>query len=57
MLLAFGLFTNKTLDFFTGLTDLHQIYGPNEARKSSALPSPYEHIQELGHRQVVDLRF
>jgi uncharacterized protein YhaN len=33
---AFGPFTNTTLDF-SGLANLHVIYGPNEAGKSSAL--------------------
>ena len=45
LLQAFGLFTDKTLDFSTGLVDLHLIYGPNEAGKSSAL------------RAMMDLRF
>lgn len=34
---AFGPFTGMTLDFSAGTTDLHVIYGPNEAGKSSAL--------------------
>ena len=45
LLQAFGPFSNKTLDFSTGPTDLHVIYGPNEAGKSSAL------------RAMLDLRF
>jgi hypothetical protein len=45
LLLAFGPFTNKTLDFSTGSGNLHLIYGPNEAGKSSAL------------RAMTDLRF
>ena len=45
LLQAFGPFTNKTVDFSTGSTDLHLIYGPNEAGKSSAL------------RAMMDLRF
>lgn len=36
MLKAFGPFTNTTLDF-SGEANLHVIYGPNEAGKSSAL--------------------
>ena len=34
LLQAFGPFTNKVVDFSTGPTDLHLIYGPNEAGKS-----------------------
>ena len=45
LLLAFGPFTNKTLDFSAGSSNLHLIYGPNEAGKSSAL------------RAMTDLRF
>ncbi len=45
LLQAFGPFTNKVVDFSTGPTDLHLIYGPNEAGKSSAL------------RAMIDLRF
>ncbi len=45
LLQAFGPFRNKTLDFSTGSADLHVIYGPNEAGKSSAL------------RAMTDLRF
>jgi len=45
LLQAFGPFTNKVVDFSTGPTDLHLIYGPNEAGKSSAL------------RAMTDLRF
>ncbi|MFZ1502197.1 MAG: AAA family ATPase [Nitrospira sp.] len=45
LLLAFGPFTNKTLDFSIGSSNLHVIYGPNEAGKSSAL------------RAMTDLRF
>ncbi|MBA2487683.1 MAG: AAA family ATPase [Nitrospira sp.] len=45
LLQAFGPFTNKTVDFSTGPTDLHLLYGPNEAGKSSAL------------RAMMDLRF
>jgi exonuclease SbcC len=33
LLFAFGPFTNKTLDFSTGSSNLHVIYGPNEAGK------------------------
>ena len=36
-LLAFGLFTNKILDFDKGHEGLHIVYGPNEAGKTSAL--------------------
>ena len=45
LLQAFGPFTNKVVDFSTSPTDLHLIYGPNEAGKSSAL------------RAMTDLRF
>lgn len=45
LLQAVGPFTNKVVDFSTGPTDLHLIYGPNEAGKSSAL------------RAMMDLRF
>ena len=45
LLKAYGPFTAKTLDFSTGPVDLHLIYGPNEAGKSSAL------------RAMIDLRF
>ena len=45
LLPAFGPFTDKRLDFSTGSSDLHLIYGPNEAGKSSAL------------RAMTDLRF
>ena len=45
LLQAFGPFTNKVVDFSTGPTNLHLIYGPNEAGKSSAL------------RAMTDLRF
>lgn len=45
LLQAFGPFTAKTVDFSTGPADLHLMYGPNEAGKSSAL------------RAMVDLRF
>lgn len=34
---AFGPFTGKRLDFATGTSDLHVVYGPNEAGKSSGL--------------------
>lgn len=34
---AFGPFTDKVLDFSAAGSDLHVIYGPNEAGKSSAL--------------------
>lgn len=44
MLKAFGPFTNTTLDF-SGPANLHLIYGPNEAGKSSAL------------RAMADLRY
>ena len=37
LLQAFGPFTNKVVDFSAGPTNLHLIYGPNEAGKSSAL--------------------
>lgn len=37
-LMAFGPFTDKTLDFSRGAAgDFHLVYGPNEAGKSSAL--------------------
>ena len=45
LLQAFGPFTDKVVDFSTGPTNLHLIYGPNEAGKSSAL------------RAMTDLRF
>ena len=45
LLQAFGPFTNKAVDFSVSPTDLHLIYGPNEAGKSSAL------------RAMTDLRF
>ena len=45
LLQAFGPFTDKTLDVSDGRTDLHLVYGPNEAGKSSAL------------RAMMDLRF
>ncbi len=45
LLFAFGPFTDKTLDFSVGSSNLHVIYGPNEAGKSSAL------------RAMTDLRF
>ena len=45
LLFAFGPFTSKTLDFSVGSSNLHVIYGPNEAGKSSAL------------RAMTDLRF
>ena len=48
LLHAFGPFTDKTIDFAArpdNLSDLHLIYGPNEAGKSSAL------------RAITDLRF
>lgn len=45
LLQACGPFSNKRLDFSTGPADLHLIYGPNEAGKSSAL------------RAMLDLRF
>lgn len=45
LLQAYGPFTAKTVDFSTGPVDLHLIYGPNEAGKSSAL------------RAMIDLRF
>lgn len=45
LLQAYGPFTGKTLDFSTGASNLHLIYGPNEAGKSSAL------------RAMMDLRF
>ncbi len=35
LLQAYGPFTAKTVDFSTGPVDLHLIYGPNEADKSS----------------------
>ena len=45
LLQAYGPFTGKVLDFSTGPANLHVIYGPNEAGKSSAL------------RAMMDLRF
>ena len=45
LLQAYGPFTGKRLDFSAGPADLHLIYGPNEAGKSSAL------------RAMMDLRF
>ena len=45
LLQAFGPFTDKTLDFAASPGNLHLIYGPNEAGKSSAL------------RAITDLRF
>jgi uncharacterized protein YhaN len=42
---AFGPFTDTTLDFSASTANLHVIYGPNEAGKSSAL------------RAMTDLRF
>ena len=45
MLQAFGPFTGKTLDFAATASNLHLIYGPNEAGKSAAL------------RAITDLRF
>ena len=45
LLQAFGPFTNTVVDFSTGSNNLHLIYGPNEAGKSSAL------------RAMTDLRF
>jgi DNA repair protein SbcC/Rad50 len=45
LLQAFGPFTDIVLDFAAGPSDLHLIYGPNEAGKSSAL------------RAMTDLRF
>ena len=38
-LLAFGPFTDRSLDFSQGGCGLQMIYGPNEAGKSSALRS------------------
>ena len=45
LLQAFGSFTDKTLDFAAGPSNLHLIYGQNEAGKSVAL------------RAITDLRF
>ena len=45
LLQAFGPFTGKTLDFAASASNLHLIYGPNEAGKSAAL------------RAITDLRF
>jgi len=45
MLQAFGSFTDKALDFAASPSNLHLIYGPNEAGKSVAL------------RAITDLRF
>ncbi|MGP1678128.1 MAG: AAA family ATPase [Burkholderiales bacterium] len=45
LLQAFGPFTDKTLDFAASGSNLHLIYGPNEAGKSAAL------------RAITDLRF
>lgn len=45
LLQAYGPFTGKVVDFSTGPANLHLIYGPNEAGKSSAL------------RAMLDLRF
>ena len=45
LLQAFGPFTDMTLDFAASGSNLHLIYGPNEAGKSSAL------------RAITDLRF
>jgi uncharacterized protein YhaN len=36
-LVAFGPFTKEALDFSSGDTDFHMVYGPNEAGKSCAL--------------------
>src|SRR3972149_763172 len=45
LLQAVGPFTDKTLDFAASASNLHLIYGPNEAGKSAAL------------RAITDLRF
>ena len=45
LLQAFGPFTDKALDFAASASNLHLIYGPNEAGKSAAL------------RAITDLRF
>lgn len=45
LLQAYGPFTGTVLDFSSGPSNLHVIYGPNEAGKSSAL------------RAMMDLRF
>ncbi len=45
LLQAFGPFTGKSLDFAASASNLHLIYGPNEAGKSAAL------------RAITDLRF
>ncbi len=45
ILQAFGPFSGETLDFARGAANLHLVYGPNEAGKSSAL------------RAMLDLRF
>jgi len=45
MLQAFGPFSGETLDFAHSAANLHLVYGPNEAGKSSAL------------RAMLDLRF
>lgn len=45
LLQAFGPFTDKTLDFSASASNLHLIYGPNEAGKSAAL------------RAITDMRF
>ncbi|MEI6527873.1 MAG: AAA family ATPase, partial [Planctomycetota bacterium] len=36
-LIAFGHFTNRSIDLSQGHYGLHMIYGPNEAGKSSSL--------------------
>ncbi|MFN9913557.1 MAG: AAA family ATPase, partial [Pirellulaceae bacterium] len=36
-LIAFGHFTNRSIDLSQGNLGLHMIYGPNEAGKSTSL--------------------
>jgi uncharacterized protein YhaN len=52
---CFGPFEEKSLDFSGG--NLHVIFGPNEAGKSSALRGIYHFLFGFGHTTADDYRF
>ncbi len=53
-LLAYGKFTNTTLDFSKGRQGLHLVYGPNEAGKSTALEAIIDFLYGIPQRSSRD---
>lgn len=53
-LIAYGPFSNRTLDFSGGEANLHVIYGPNEAGKSSSLRAITDFLYGIPSRTADD---